>query len=188
MRIDKGTMGVFPLSRMVGMSPLMQTLYIWCLNLQNLNPYPPTIDDLVKCTGIEKQYIVDLLKTLHQEGLVSDGYWDEQSQTRSVYFMARKPKKAPAPKKGPVTTWLTPYEVMWKGKTGGLFPFDRAARPLRTLEAKYGRQEVQAAFGKYLKDTDIKMLSIPYFATHFEAFHKKEYQPKLIDKDSTPGW
>jgi len=62
------------------------------------------------------------------------------------------------------TTWLTPFAAAYCDRTGGLFPFEKAARTLRLLTKAHPSAEVVAAWQRYLAETEVTWISVARFA------------------------
>ena len=62
------------------------------------------------------------------------------------------------------TTWLSPFADAYCDRTGGLFPFAKAARTLRILTKAHPSAEVVAAWRRYLAETEVTWISVARFA------------------------
>jgi len=70
----------------------------------------------------------------------------------------------------PKTTWLTPYENLWREHFSAALPFGQAAKVLKPLEAEHGSLAVLRALGNYLAahaGERSAFVSLPKFAATF---------------------
>lgn len=185
--IEHGSFGSVPLKILTHLTSDQQLVYMWAFALQNLNPYPPSLDEISKVSKFSGDKVLEVCEELIKKGLLSANFTQPVSEDRRV--LMKKPTRKQRAKKGQRVTWISAYADLYNQKQIGVFPYARYARPLRQLETEYGREVTLAAWERYLNQTDKQFVSVHQFARNFGAYKPKDYTPtNIVTEGDTPGW